>query len=268
MVATRKASSKVIQWAAEQVPELVGGSADLAPSTLTPIEDGGDVQPRRRTPAATSTSASASTAWARSSTASTCTTSAPSARTFLIFTDYMKGAIRLAALMGIPSIFVFTHDSIGLGEDGPTHQPVEQLAQLRAMPQPQRRAPGRRQRDRAGPGASRSPRPTRRPCSRCSRQGVPTWNPAGVPDDAIERGAYVLRESYKDPEPDVILMASGSEMHMCNGAADLLEADGIAARVVSACPAWTRSRRRTRTTATACCRRPAAPAWPSRRRAR
>ena len=89
---------------------------------------------RATTAGATCTSASASTGWARSSTASRCTTSAPSAATFLIFSDYMKGAIRLAALMRIPSIFVYTHDSIGLGEDGPTHQPIEQLATLRATP--------------------------------------------------------------------------------------------------------------------------------------
>ena len=121
----------------------------------------------------------------------------------------MKGAIRLAALMEIPSICVFTHDSIGLGEDGPTHQPIEQLAHLRATARTStscaRPAPTRPR----WPGASPCARPTRPTVFALSRQGLPVWNPAGVPDDAIERGAYVLRESYKPQEPDLILIATG-----------------------------------------------------------
>ena len=92
---------------------------------------------------------------------------APFGGTFLTSRDYMRGAIRLAALMKLPSIYVYTHDSIGLGEDGPTHQPVEHLAALRAIPRPERDPPGRRQRDALGPGASRSPAPRRRRRSRC-----------------------------------------------------------------------------------------------------
>ncbi len=144
----------------------------------------------------------------------------------------MKGAVRLAALMRLPAIFVYTHDSIGLGEDGPTHQPVEQLAHLRAVPQLNVVRPA---------GANETALAWRFAIAATdaptvlvfSRQGLPTWNPAGVPGDAIERGAYVLRESYKDPEPDLILMATGSEVHLCNSAADLLEAAGTATRVVS-----------------------------------
>jgi transketolase len=152
--------------------------------------------------------------------------------TFLIFSDYMKAAIRLAALMRIPSIFVFTHDSIGLGEDGPTHQPVEQLLGLRAIPNVNVVRPaGANETALAWRFAiEQTETPT---CMALSRQGLPTWNPAGVPRDAIHRGAYVLRASYKDPEPDLILLASGSEVHLCNAAADLLEADGVATRVVS-----------------------------------
>ena len=232
MMATRKTSAKVIQWAAAQVPELVGGSADLASSTLTTIEDGGDVLPGEyagrnihfgvREHGMGAIVNGLNLHYFRAF-----------GGTFFNFNDYMKGAVRLAALMGLPAIFVYTHDSIGLGEDGPTHQPVEQLAQLRAMPQINVVRPAGANETALGwrfaIAATRAPT-----VLVFSRQGLPTWNPAGVPGDAIERGAYVLRESYKDPEPDVILMASGSEMHLCNGAADLLEAGGTAARVVSA----------------------------------
>jgi transketolase len=153
--------------------------------------------------------------------------------TFLTFSDYMRGAMRLAAVMGLPSIFVFTHDSIGLGEDGPTHQPIEQLAGLRAMPGLKVIRPA---------GANETALAwqyaigcTDNPSALVfSRQGIPTWNPAAVPDDAIKRGAYVLRDSFREPEPpDLIMISTGTEIHICTRAADLLEADGIATRVVS-----------------------------------
>ena len=145
----------------------------------------------------------------------------------------MRGAIRLAALMGVPSIFVFTHDSIGLGEDGPTHQPIEQLAGLRAMPGlAVIRPAGANETALAWRYAIAA---TEHPSALIlSRQGVPTWNPAAVPDDAIERGAYVLRDSYREPHPpELILIATGSEVHICAQAADVLEAEGIATRLVS-----------------------------------
>ena len=231
MIATRKASERVIQWAADQVPELVGGSADLAPSTLTLIDGGGDVERgdysgrnlhfgiREHAMGAIVNGLVLHHLRAYGG-------------TFLVFSDYMKAAIRLAALMRIPSIFVFTHDSIGLGEDGPTHQPIEQLAMLRAMPNLNVVRPA---------GANETAlawrfaiEQTETPTAMAlSRQGLPTWNPSGVPPDAIHRGAYTLRDSY-NPVPDVILIATGSEVHICNRAADLLEADGIGARVVSA----------------------------------
>jgi len=231
-IATRKASNKVIQWAAGAVPELVGGSADLAPSTLTLIDDGGSVSPgeyagrnlhfgiREHGMGAVVNGLTLHGFRAYGA-------------TFLIFSDYMKASIRLAALMGIPSTFVFTHDSIGLGEDGPTHQPIEQLASLRATPNVDVVRPaGANETALAWRHAlSQTERPT---VMALSRQGLPVWNPSGVPKDAIARGAYVLRESYKGPEPDLILIATGSEVHICNLAADLLEADGVATRVVSA----------------------------------
>jgi transketolase len=232
MIATRKASGTVIQWAAARVPNLVSGSADLEPSTLTYIDDGGAVAKgdyrgrnvhygvREHGMGAIVNGLNLHGLRAFGS-------------TFFNFSDYMKGAIRLAAIMELPSIFVFTHDSIGLGEDGPTHQPIEQLAHLRATPQLYMIRPA---------GANETAlawrfaigQTERTVCFALSRQGLPVWSPSGIPDDAIHRGAYVLRESFKEGDPDLILIGTGSEVHICNDAADLLEADGIATRVVSA----------------------------------
>jgi len=145
----------------------------------------------------------------------------------------MKGSIRLAAIMGVGSIFVFTHDSIGVGEDGPTHQPIEQLAHLRAVPNLNVVRPAGANEVALAWKFAIEQRGTPTALA-LSRQGLPVWNPAGVPADAMERGAYVLRDSFKEPDlPDLILMATGSEVHICTRAADLLEADGIATRVVS-----------------------------------
>jgi transketolase len=230
-MATRKASQQVIQWAAARVPQLVSGSADLEPSTLTFIEDGGSVEKgsyagrnvhygvREHGMGAIVNGLNLHGLRAFGS-------------TFFNFLDYMKGAVRLAALMELPSIFVYTHDSIGLGEDGPTHQPIEQLATLRAQPNTYAVRPA---------GANETALAWRFAIEQeetpvalvFSRQGLPVWPPTGVPDDCIHRGAYILRYSYKD-EPDLILIATGSEVHICTDAADLLEADGVATRVVSA----------------------------------
>jgi transketolase len=230
-IATRKASNKVIQWAAARVPHLVSGSADLEPSTLTLIDGADSVEKgsyagrnvhygvREHAMGAIVNGLNLHGLRAFGS-------------TFFNFLDYMKPAVRLAALMHLPSIFVYTHDSIGLGEDGPTHQPIEQLATLRATPNTYCVRPA---------GANETALAWRFAIEQAdtpvalvfSRQGLPIWNPAAVPDDAIHRGAYVLRESYKDPEPDLILIGTGSELHACTAAADLLEADGVATRVVS-----------------------------------
>ena len=232
MIATRKASNKVIQWAAAAVPQLVSGSADLEPSTLTLIEDGGSVERgdysgrnvhygvREHAMGAIVNGLNLHGLRAFGS-------------TFFNFLDYMKPAVRLAALMRLPSIFVFTHDSIGLGEDGPTHQPIEQLAILRATPNTYAVRPAGG--NETALGWRFAIGQTEAPVALVfSRQGLPVWNPSAVPSDAIERGAYVLRESYKEGEPDLILIGTGSEVHICTAAADLLEADGIATRVVSA----------------------------------
>ena len=230
-IATRKASQKVIQWVAAGVPQLVSGSADLEPSTLTEIENGGSVEKGDY-------SGRNVHYGVREHGMGTIVNGLnlhglkAFASTFFNFLDYMKAAVRLAALMRLPSIFVFTHDSIGLGEDGPTHQPIEQLAILRATPNTYAVRPA------GGNETALAWRfaidQTEAPIALIfSRQGLPVWNPSAVPDDAIERGAYVLRESYKE-EPDLILIGTGSEVHICTAAADLLEPDGIATRVVSA----------------------------------
>ncbi len=231
-IASRKASNEVIQWAAEKVPNLVGGSADLAPSTLTLMDEGGSVEAgsydgrnlhfgiREHGMGAIVNGLALHGFKAYGA-------------TFLIFSDYMKGAIRLAALMRLPSIFVFTHDSIGLGEDGPTHQPIEQLAHLRATPNLNvvRPADGNETALAWRFAIEASDAPT---VMALSRQGLPSWNPSGIPDDAIHRGAYVLRDSFREGEdPDLILISTGSEVNICNSAADLLEAEGIATRLVS-----------------------------------
>jgi transketolase len=230
MIATRKASQEVIQWAAAAVPELVGGSADLAPSTLTLIDGGGSVAAgdyggrnlhfgiREHAMGAIVNGL-------------VLTGLRAFGAGFLIFSDYMKGAIRLAAIMRIPSTFVFTHDSIGVGEDGPTHQPIEQLATLRATPNLDVVRPaGYNETALAWRHALRQ---TDRPTALAlSRQGLPVWDPSAVPDDAIERGAYVLRDS-PGGDPELVLMATGSEVHIANDAVKLLEADGIRVRLVS-----------------------------------
>jgi transketolase len=229
MTATRKSGQEVLQWAASRVPELVGGSADLAPSTLTHINDAGDVEAgaydgrnmhfgiREHTMGAVVNGLTLHYLRGYGS-------------TFFTFTDYMRGSVRLAAVMGIPSIFIYTHDSIGLGEDGPTHQPIEHLAMMRATPGISVIRPAGANETALGwhHAIAAHDHPS---ALVLSRQGIPTWNPDQVPRDAIERGAYVLQEASS--EPQVILIASGTEVHICTRAADLLEADGVATRVVS-----------------------------------
>jgi transketolase len=230
-IATRKASGQVIQWAASRVPNLISGSADLEPSTLTEIEDGGSVERgeyggrnvhygvREHSMGAIVNGLVLHGFRAFGS-------------TFFNFLDYMKPSVRLASLMEIPVVHVYTHDSIGLGEDGPTHQPVEQLATLRAQPNIYCVRPG--DANETALAWKFALEQTETPTALVlSRQGLPIVSRGDIPDDAIERGAYVLRES-ENGDPDVILIGTGSEVHICSGAAELLEEDGIATRVVSA----------------------------------
>jgi transketolase len=228
-VATRKASAGVIQWAAEKIPTLVSGSADLEGSTLTPIEDGGSVQKgeyggrnihygvREHAMGAIVNGLNLHGVRAFGS-------------TFFNFLDYMKPAVRLAALMHQPVIHVYTHDSIGLGEDGPTHQPVEQLATLRATPNVNVVRPA--DANETSLGWKFALEQHDGPCALVlSRQNLPILDPNDIPDDAISRGAYVLRDASKGP--DVILIGTGSEVSICMEAAEALEGDGLGTRVVS-----------------------------------
>ncbi len=229
-VATRKAGSEVLQWVASRVPELVGGAADLATSTLTVVKD--------------------STSVARGEYAGrnihfgirehgmgaivnglTVTGLRGYGSTFLIFSDYMKHAIRLSALMRIPSTWVFTHDSIGVGEDGPTHEPIEQLPALRSIPNLDVVRPADfNETVLAWRHAMNS---TETPVAMAlTRQGLPTLDPASVPEDGVTRGAYVLRDA-QGGDPDLILIGTGSEVHVALAAVEALEAEGRRVRVVS-----------------------------------
>jgi transketolase len=229
MIATRKASQEVIQVAAAHVPTLIGGAADLAPSTLTLVDGGGDVE-RGHMGARNLHFGIREHAMGAIVNGLALSGLRPYGATFLIFSDYMKGAIRLAALMELPCIFCYTHDSIGLGEDGPTHQPIEQLAALRATPNINVVRPA--DAHETALAWSFALRATETPTVLAlSRQALVVLDPQLIPDDAIERGAYVLREG--DQSPPIVLIGTGSEVSLCLAAAETLAQEGIAARVVS-----------------------------------
>ena len=229
-IATRKASEQVIQWAAGAIPNLVSGSADLEPSTNTEIEDGGSVTRddysgrnvhygvREHAMAAIVNGLTLHGLRAFGS-------------TFFNFLDYNKPSVRLAALMHLSVIQVYTHDSIGLGEDGPTHQPIEQLTHLRATPNVNAVRPA--DANETALAWKFALEQTDGPCALIfSRQKLPILDRDSIPDDAIARGAYVLRDGG-DGDLDAILIGTGSEVSVCLEAAEALEADGVATRVVS-----------------------------------
>jgi transketolase len=232
-LATRTASGKVLNQLAGRLPNLIGGSADLAPSTKTLIEASSDF----------GTNAGRNLHFGVREFAMGAITNGlamhggliPYGATFLVFSDYMRPAIRLAALMKSPSIFVFTHDSIALGGDGPTHQPVEQLMSLRLIPGLRVLRPADANETaacwkiairEAGPAALL-----------LTRQEVPVLDLSQVgPDRGPVRGAYLLRPGRK-PNPDIVLIGTGSEVHLALEAARALEESGIDAGVVSM-PCW------------------------------
>ena len=241
-VATRKASGDTINAIAKTLPELFGGSADLAESNNTTIEGGGSFLP-------TSSTMKGANPFGRTihfgirehAMASICNGMAlhglvkPFAGTFLVFSDYMRGAVRLSALMKLPVTYVWTHDSIGLGEDGPTHQPIEHIAALRAIPGLDVIRPADANEVVA---AWRAIITRGRPVGLLlSRQNLRVINRAKYADTSkVERGAYSLNDVEN---PDVILIATGSEVALALDAASELEKQGIKARVVSApCLEW------------------------------
>jgi transketolase len=236
-VAGRDASGKVLNSVAQNVPWLIGGSADLAPSTKTRLTfaEAGDFTADNpagrnfhfgiREHAMGSILNGLSLAKVR-----------PYGSGFLIFSDYSRPAIRLAALMEIPVIYIFTHDSIGVGEDGPTHQPIEQLASLRAIPGLITLRPA---------DANEIVEAWRfilqlhhEPVALVlSRQALPTLDRGKyAPASGVARGAYILADAV-DGTPEVLLLASGSEVSLCVQAYEQLKTEGIQARVVSI-PSW------------------------------
>ncbi len=248
-VSTRAASGQVINALADKLPELWGGSADLAESNLTTIKNAASFIP----------SEWSTDEWdgnpygrvlhfgirehAMAAIINGIVLHGPTRAfggTFLIFSDYMRPAVRLAALMNIPSIFVWTHDSVALGEDGPTHQPIEQLTALRAIPNLAVLRPADANetaviwhemlRRHAGPSGIA-----------LTRQNIPTFergDGAASGDvlasaDLAAKGAYVLAEA-PNGTPDVIIIATGSEVQLAVAAREALAADGVGVRVVSA----------------------------------
>ena len=233
-MATRQASGKTLNALAPALPELAGGSADLAPSNNTYLAGFGDFAQdewegrnlhfgvREHAMGSIVNGIAAHGGFI------------PYSATFLVFSDWMRGAIRLGAIMGCRAIYVFTHDSIGVGEDGPTHQPIEQLMALRAIPRlavirpadaNETAAAWRVAIERRGPTALA-----------LTRQGVPVIDECERVRAGVPRGAYVLDEA-PGGKPDVILIATGSEVSLAREAAVALAGRGLAVRVVSM-PSW------------------------------
>ncbi len=250
-MATRVAGGKVMNAFAAKLPALVGGSADLDPSTHTALNGMGDFNPPR-TPDEDSEGSDGG-GWSpagrnvhfgvREHAMGAVVNGLaahggfiPYGATFLIFSDYMRPAIRLAALMGIHVIHVFTHDSVALGEDGPTHQPVEQLASLRAIPNVTVIRPADANETAVAwkVAVETNDRPV---LLVLTRQNLPTLDRAQfVSADGLRQGAYVLRDA-PNGKPELILIGTGSEVGLIVAAAEKLQDDGIAVRCVSM-PSW------------------------------
>ena len=234
-MATRAASGKVLNALASIIPNLAGGSGDLAPSNNTLLSGYDDF---------------AKGAWDGRNLRFGVREHAmggivngmavhggliPYGGTFLAFSDWMRGAIRLGAIMGCHSIYVFTHDSIGVGEDGPTHQPIEQLLALRAIPGLTVLRPADANETAAAwkVALERRGGPT---LLALTRQGLPVIAEQERVRAGVPRGAYILDDA-PDGSPDIVLIATGSEVALAREAASTLAAEGIAARVVSM-PSW------------------------------
>jgi transketolase len=234
-IATRAASGQVINGLAEKLPNLMGGSADLAPSNNTLIKTSFDFQKGSYDGRNIRFGVREHAMGAILSGLALHGGIRPYGGTFLVFADYCRPAIRLATLMKLPVIYVFTHDSVAVGEDGPTHQPVEHLAALRAIPGLIVIRPA----DATETAAAWrvAIKSLNAPVALIlSRQGLPVLNRKKYPSAvALARGAYILVDT--DGKPDVILIGSGSEVHLCLEARENLAKKGVAARVVSM-PSW------------------------------
>jgi transketolase len=238
-VATRAASGKVLSALGAVLPELWGGSADLASSNNTTIDGATSFLPGEKGGRTIHFGVREHAMAAILNGIALHGPTLPYGGTFLVFSDYMRGAVRLTALMNLPVTYVWTHDSIGVGEDGPTHQPIEQLASLRAVPGLDVIRPADAN---EVAWAWRHLLARRRPAALIlSRQALPVLDRLGEGlGEAVDLcgGAYVLADSPL-PRIDVALLATGSEVHLALGARDLLARDGIGARVISApCLEW------------------------------
>jgi transketolase len=234
-IATRESSGKVLNVLAQNIPWLMGGSADLATSNKTNLTGAGDFQPgtyagrnlhfgiREHVMGASVNGLVVSGIRAFGA-------------TFFNFSDYMRASIRLSAMMEIPSIFIFTHDSIGVGEDGPTHQPIEQLASLRAMPNLVVLRPG--DANEVVEAWKIIAQLQHQPVALVlTRQNIPTFDRTKFgAASGTAKGAYILADA-PGGKPDVILIGTGSEVSLCVEAYEKLKTEGIAARVVSM-PSW------------------------------
>jgi transketolase len=248
-IATRVAGGLALNALAQRIPNLMGGSADLNPSTETALKGLGDFQPPEAEGPGTQGAVGGEWAYAGRNLAFGVREHGmgaavngmaahggvlPFSATFMVFSDYMKPAIRLGALSQLRVIYVFTHDSIGVGEDGPTHEPVEQLAGLRAIP---------------GLTVLRPADPTETAETWAfaaehqgpslivlTRQNVPHLDRSNAKEAGVARGGYILAEAAGGA-PDVILIGTGSEVALCVQARDTLQSQGVRARVVSL-PSW------------------------------
>lgn len=230
-LATRKSSSKVLDAITPKIPALLGGSADLSGSNLTKAQSASILQPGNYDGTYIHFGVREHAMGAMMNGMALHGGIIPFGGTFLIFSDYCRPAIRLAGLSHVPSIFVFTHDSIGLGEDGPTHQPVEQLAALRAMINVMVLRPADAN-ETAHAWQSAIENKSGPSCLVLTRQSLPTLDRSiYAPAEHALKGGYVLNPDEKNPQG--ILMGSGSEVHVALAAHDLLKAEGISTRVVS-----------------------------------
>jgi len=234
-IATRSASSVVMNAISKSVPAFIGGSADLAPSTRTILDDSGHIGNGNFSGNNLHFGVREHAMGAVANGISLHGGAIPYTATFLVFSDYMRPSIRLGAIMGQQVIYVFTHDSIGVGEDGPTHQPIEQLMALREIPGlvVSRPADATETVEVWRAAMSRRDGPT---VMAFTRQNLPVLDRSVLsPASGVLKGGYILWESGDSPQ--VVIMATGSEVHIALEAGQSLESEGIAARVVSM-PSW------------------------------
>ena len=227
-VSTRNASGDVLNRIVKLIPNIIGGSADLAPSNKTLMKEKGDFSKENRSGANLRFGVREHAMGAICNGILLHGGLRPYCATFFVFSDYMRPAIRMAAIMKIPMVYVFTHDSIGVGEDGPTHQPVEHMAALRCMPGVNVFRPADAKETTAGwiTALNSSDKPT---ALVLTRQNLPCYNETGK--DAM-KGGYILSDSEKET-PDLLLIASGSEVEVAYNSQKVLKEKGIDARVIS-----------------------------------